>query len=291
MEVQVIYSNLPRNGEVGAMPENVFSNVHVSNIATGYSAVNSRAHVEPDKAACYMSPMKSIERIRWENLMSLLKDGTSQAELARRMKASPGQVQQWVAHFRSPKPKGTRVIDSSTARRIEAAMDLAQNWMDQDHPASGSVREPQGFYDANRHQSGSNAVEGPAIAGWYPVLGSVPGGEPTEAIEAARLAPETEWHPTSKRCSASSFYLRVTGKSMEPDIADGSLILVDPELAYEHGDIVVVRNGDHEANVKQLSRDGDQWYLVPRNPDYRTRPLDRECRIVGVVREVIKIFR
>ncbi|MBU2788609.1 hypothetical protein HFQ13_10445 [Acidithiobacillus sp. VAN18-1] len=132
--------------------------------------------------------------------------------------------------------------------------------------------------------------EGPDIRSWYPLLGSVPGGNPSEAIECARRDPFTELIPTSLHCSPNAFYLRVVGKSMEPDIPDDSLVLVDPELSFQHGDVVVARNGDNEANIKTLLRDGGSWYLAPKNPDYPTKPLG-DCIIVGVVREAIRRFR
>jgi len=111
-----------------------------------------------------------------------------------------------------------------------------------------------------------------------------------EAIEAARKDPETELIPTSLHCSPRSFFLRVIGNSMEPDIQHGALVLVDPDLAYGHGDIVVARNGDGEANIKMLVKDGGEWYLMPKNKDFPTRPLGKSV-IVGVVREALRRFK
>ncbi|MEY2342092.1 LexA family protein [Acidithiobacillus sp. IBUN Pt1247-S3] len=142
----------------------------------------------------------------------------------------------------------------------------------------------------SHEQRDDSVQEGPDFRAWYPLVGFVPGGEPKDVVERYRRDPATEWIPTSLHCSPNSFYLRVVGKSMEPDIPDGSLVLVDPGLSYQHGDIVVARNGDNEANVKTLLRDGGSWYLAPKNPDYPTKPLG-ECVIVGVVREAIRRFR
>ncbi len=79
--------------------------------------------------------MKDIETIRKENAARLLGKGglIRQAELARRMRISPAQVQQWKAGYRIP--------ESESCRRIEKAAELPVGWMDQDHAGIGMDAE------------------------------------------------------------------------------------------------------------------------------------------------------
>ena len=108
----------------------------------------------------------------------------------------------------------------------------------------------------------TNAGPGPDIKGWYPILGSVPCGSPQEIVERAKSDPNTQWAPSPKVVPDSCFYLRASGNSMSPTLNDGDIVLIDPEAQPMHRDIVVVRNGDNEATMKRLVRDGEDWLLA-----------------------------
>ncbi len=123
---------------------------------------------------------------------------------------------------------------------------------------------------------------GPEVLDRYPLLGSVPAGDFREAIERATIDPTTQWIPSPKKLPDGGFYLRVSGSSMSPTLADGDVILVDPAAIPGHRSIVVVRNGSSEATVKRLMKDGETWVLVPDNPQFQAKPLG-DCEIVGVV--------
>ncbi|MBU2783709.1 S24 family peptidase [Acidithiobacillus caldus] len=123
---------------------------------------------------------------------------------------------------------------------------------------------------------------GPTVLDRYPLLGTVPAGDFREAIERATMDPTTQWLPSPKRLPDGGFYLRVSGSSMNPTLADGDVILVDPSATPIHRSIVVVRNGSSEATVKRLIKDGETWALVPDNPQFQAKPLG-DCEIVGVV--------
>jgi DNA polymerase V len=66
----------------------------------------------------------------------------------------------------------------------------------------------------------------------------------------------------------TTFYVRVIGDSMEPDIMQNSLILVDRGVEAHEGDIVVACV-NAEMCVKELSfGDDGRIYLLSRNPKY-----------------------
>lgn len=58
--------------------------------------------------------------------------------------------------------------------------------------------------------------------------------------------------------------------SGKKSIPEGAVIVVDPELPYSSGSLVVARLDDSkEATFKQLVIDGEQKYLKPLNPNTR----------------------
>ena len=74
----------------------------------------------------------------------------------------------------------------------------------------------------------------------------------------------------------STFYIRVTGDSMEPEIQAGALLIVDRMAETSDGDIVVARLAD-ELCVKQLrfEKNGAIW-LVSCNRLYDPFPICEE---------------
>ncbi|OOH86291.1 hypothetical protein BMF29_08425 [Comamonas kerstersii] len=88
-----------------------------------------------------------------------------------------------------------------------------------------------------------------------------------------------------------TFAVRVVGDSMEPDFAEGSLLIIEPELDPLPNDFVVVKNGSDETTVKKLVRDGSDWYLKPSNDRYPIKKMTLDMRIIGVVRAMEKRFR
>ena len=69
-------------------------------------------------------------------------------------------------------------------------------------------------------------------------------------------------------CSALEPYaLRVIGDSMEPEFADGCVVIVDPGHAPRDGSYVVVEFAG-DVFFRQLVFDGERRLLKPLNPKY-----------------------
>jgi SOS-response transcriptional repressor LexA len=67
-------------------------------------------------------------------------------------------------------------------------------------------------------------------------------------------------------------------------IAEGMLILVDPEVEALPGKLVIAQwHGSAEAIFRKLDEEGGQRYLVPLNPTWPKALFTDECRIIGVV--------
>lgn len=129
-----------------------------------------------------------------------------------------------------------------------------------------------------------------------PVLSWVQAGEWTESGMSVTQDDIQEWIYTTASISDEGFALRVRGDSMTnpngaPSIPEGSLVIVDPDYGspYEaNGRIVVARiDGSTEATLKKFVIDGPLKYLVPLNPNYRVLEVNGNCRLVGVVKQVV----
>ncbi|EFH2765056.1 helix-turn-helix domain-containing protein [Escherichia coli] len=129
-----------------------------------------------------------------------------------------------------------------------------------------------------------------------PVLSWVQAGEWTESGQSVTADDVNEWIYTTANLCDEGFALKVRGDSMTnpngaPSIPEGSLVVVDPDYGstYEvNGKIVVAQiMGSTEATLKKFVIDGPIKYLVPLNPNYRVLEVNGNCKIVGVVRQVI----
>lgn len=89
--------------------------------------------------------------------------------------------------------------------------------------------------------------------------------------------------PEAPGCAEREPYaLRVLGDSMEPEFADGCIIIVDPAGRAEDGAYVVARV-DGDPIFRQYRVEGGRHWLCPVNDGYPRRELSGRPEIVGVV--------
>lgn len=124
-----------------------------------------------------------------------------------------------------------------------------------------------------------------------PVISWVQAGEWTEAVDMHSPGFGDDYEPVEPNDGPHVFWLRVVGDSMTApvgtSIPEGYLIKVDPDAAPVSGSLVVAKLEEtNEVTFKKLIIDAGQKYLKPLNPAYRTIPINGNCRIVGVVKEV-----
>jgi SOS-response transcriptional repressor LexA len=106
------------------------------------------------------------------------------------------------------------------------------------------------------------------------------------AFDSPQLEDGAEWMPRPKHCGARTFALKVRGESMEPAYQHGDIIFLDPDVAPEHGNDVVVRLVD-EVVFKRLVIEGKREFLKPANPHWPDKIIEISAypgaRIIGVV--------
>ncbi len=122
----------------------------------------------------------------------------------------------------------------------------------------------------------------------FPILGRVQAGLPTLAVE------EIEGYLNLDSLVFSedeTFALKVCGDSMiDAGILPNDLVLVRKQNMAQDGETVVALVGEEEATVKNLHREGNQYFLQPANPSYEPIPFDDSVSIIGKVISVVRRF-
>lgn len=114
-----------------------------------------------------------------------------------------------------------------------------------------------------------------------PVLGEIACGNPLLAEE--NIVKYRNESPDDLP-SGKLAYLKAKGSSMEPTVPDGSLVLIREQEDVENGEIAAVLvNGNTEATLKRVRKQGGIIMLIPDNPAHETVVIseDNPARIIG----------
>jgi len=171
----------------------------------------------------------------------------------------------------------SRVSNYETGLRSPSTEDLKQIA----HALKISLVKLIEGYDTTLHTSFANYEVQPTHQpiSSVPVLDLVQAGAFREAFEDLENA---EYIATDAKVRTHTYALRVVGDSMIPVFQAGMIVIVEPDMAAISGDYVIAKNGDNEATLKQLIKDGADWYLKPLNPQYPMKSANN-VNIVGVV--------
>ena len=122
-----------------------------------------------------------------------------------------------------------------------------------------------------------------------PVYGSVAAGIPLEAITDIE-----DWEEIDEAMAAKGEYiaLRIHGRSMEPRMLDGDVVIVKVQSHIEDGEIgIVFVNGD-DATCKKIKKTPKGIMLISNNPAYEPMFYSNEeienlpVRVLGKVVEL-----
>lgn len=120
-----------------------------------------------------------------------------------------------------------------------------------------------------------------------PILGSIVAGQP---LMVDSQAEGESLDVVDSLCIKDAFLLKVRGESMiEDHIADGDLVLVDPNARIRNGDVVVALVDGAETTLKHYELKGDQVILHPANPTMQ--PIQRSADRVALQGKVIALIR
>lgn len=123
-----------------------------------------------------------------------------------------------------------------------------------------------------------------------PVLGRVVAGIPIEAVEEILDYEEI----TPELASTGNFFaLKIRGRSMEPRMMEGDVVIVRRQDDVESGDVAIVLVNGNEATVKRVKKQEDGITLIANNisvyePHYYSNKEIEELpvRILGKVVEL-----
>lgn len=99
-----------------------------------------------------------------------------------------------------------------------------------------------------------------------PVLGRVAAGIPSEAIEDI-----DDWEEIPQRMAESGTYfaLRIHGRSMEPRMHEGDVVIVRKQETVDSGDIAIVSVNGFEATCKKIMIDMEYMTLISLNEEFK----------------------
>ena len=123
-------------------------------------------------------------------------------------------------------------------------------------------------------------TDGEPIA-YIPILGSVPAGNPVEAVEYHEAS-----FPIPKKLKRNiDFGLKVKGSSMiGAGIIEGDIVFVKC-ISEARNKQIVVATIDGEATIKRFYKNGDSIILKPENNDFEPILIqpDNAFRLVGII--------
>ncbi len=98
-----------------------------------------------------------------------------------------------------------------------------------------------------------------------PVLGQVQAGIPIDAIEEIL---DYEEISEDMATSGDYFALQVRGRSMEPRMKEGDVVIIRQQPDVDNGDIAIVLVNGNDATIKKIGKSSEGIMLVPTNPAF-----------------------
>lgn len=206
-----------------------------------------------------MKPVKDIIKSKRIEL------GMTMKELAQKVGVSEGTISRWesgeIANMR-------RNVIVSLAKALNTTPAVLMGWTEPDPNEARGVR--------------------------IPVLGRVVAGIPIEAITDII---DYEEIPAQMAKSGTYFALQVKGRSMEPTLHEGDVVIVRQQPEVENGEIAIVLVNGNDATVKEVKEGPDGLTLIGHNvgvysPHFYTKEQiqDLPIRIIGKVVELRRKF-
>lgn len=206
-----------------------------------------------------MKPVKDIIKSKRLEL------GMTMKELAEKVGVSEGTISRWesgeIANMR-------RNVIVSLAKALSTTPAVLMGWTEPDPNEARGVR--------------------------IPVLGRVVAGIPLEAITDII---DYEEIPAQMAKSGTYFALQVKGRSMEPTLHEGDVVIVRQQPEMENGEIAIVLINGDEATVKEVKESPEGLTLIGHNvaiysPHFYNRKEIEELpiQILGKVVELRRKF-
>lgn len=172
------------------------------------------------------------------------------------------------------------------ARELNIPETTVSNWMKAStYPRHDKIQLMADYFNIRRsdltEEQPTNLIEVQPNFVKIPILGVIACGEPIIAQQNVEgyMYEFSELLPTG-----NIFALVAKGDSMEPTIPNGSKVLIREQSEVEYGEIAAVLvNGDTEATLKRVKKQGDMILLMPDNPKHEPYIVDENnpAKIIG----------
>ncbi len=160
------------------------------------------------------------------------------------------------------------------------------------NPGSDNLRKLANYFDVSvDYLLGRDQGQNQTNNRYIPLLGSVPAGVPIEAIED--IEEYIDIYPRFVK-HGELFALRVQGDSMEPDLRNGDIVIIEKQEYVENGQIAVVRVNGEDFTIKRVKLSPKGIMLIPSNPAYDPVFFDSDqvaALPITIIGKVIEIRR
>lgn len=172
------------------------------------------------------------------------------------------------------------------ARDLNLPETTVSNWMKAStYPRPDKIQLMANYFNIRRsdltEEQPTNLIEIQPNFIKIPILGTIACGEPILAEQNV----EGYMYEYSELLPAGNIFALVAkGDSMEPTIPNGSKVLIREQSEVEYGEIAAVLvNGDTEATLKRVKKQGDTILLMPDNPKHEPYIVDHNnpAKIIG----------
>ncbi|WP_200820220.1 LexA family protein [Acidaminococcus provencensis] len=192
-----------------------------------------------------MKPVKDIIKAKRLEL------GMTMKELAEKVGVSEGTVSRWesgeIENMR-------RNVIVSLAKALKLTPAVLMGWNDPE-PSSITYTLPPSH--------GEDSVMVPVPGGYrIPVLGKVVAGVPINAVTDISGFEEI---PEQMGRAGEFFALEIKGRSMEPTLHEGDVVIVRQQPEVENGEIAIVLINGDEATVKEVKESPEGLTLIGHN--------------------------
>lgn len=185
--------------------------------------------------------------------------GIKPAELARRTGINKSSITAWL--------KGDYEAKQDNIFKLAKALNVSEAWL-------MGIDSISSVPENGKPVSAEDVVP-------IPIIGTIACGNP---IVAEENIIGYRYLLKDKLPKGQTFYLTAKGDSMEPKIPNGSDVLIRLQEEVEDGEIAAVLvNGDTEATLKRVKRQGDIVMLIAENSAYQPYIVTKEnpARILG----------
>lgn len=165
------------------------------------------------------------------------------------------------------------ISPSRVAKDLSFGNSIAVQWKKGAVPRNSTILMLAEYFGVDPGYFSESGETAPPAGVRIPIFGNVAAGIPIEAITDIE---DYEEIPAEMARGGEYVALRIHGRSMEPRMLDGDVVIVRLQDDVDSGDIAIVFVNGCDATCKQVIKTADGLSLVSINPEYKPMPFTRQ---------------